>query len=107
MNFGHKSPSSKESAVPETAPTAKKMAVPFAQRRARSSHRVARLHVAPLGEHHQERHGHSHHREDDVKPERYGHLDASREQIVHDVLKGPLGRRADPLASGRDRLPRH
>ncbi len=36
MNRGHRSPSSKESTVPETAPTAKRTAVPLAQRLARS-----------------------------------------------------------------------
>ena len=36
MNPGHKSPSSNDSTVPETAPTAKRMAVPRAQRFARS-----------------------------------------------------------------------
>jgi len=36
MNSGHKSPSSKESTVPLTAPTAKRMAVPFDQRLASS-----------------------------------------------------------------------
>ncbi len=36
MNPGHNRPSSNESTVPETAPTAKRMAVPFAQRFARS-----------------------------------------------------------------------
>jgi hypothetical protein len=34
MNDGQRRPSSKERTVPETAPTAKRMAVPFAQRRA-------------------------------------------------------------------------
>lgn len=32
MNPGHKSPSSNESTVPDTAPTANRIAVPFAQR---------------------------------------------------------------------------
>ncbi len=32
MNSGHSSPSSKESTVPETAPTAKRIAVPRAHR---------------------------------------------------------------------------
>ena len=36
MNRGHSRPSSKESTVPETAPTANRMAVPLAQRRASS-----------------------------------------------------------------------
>jgi hypothetical protein len=36
MNFGHSSPSSNDSAVPETAPTANMIAVPPAQRRASS-----------------------------------------------------------------------
>src|SRR3954452_23864401 len=35
MNVGQRRPSSNESTVPETAPTAKRMAVPWAQRRAR------------------------------------------------------------------------
>lgn len=37
MNLGHNSPSSKERTVPETAPTAKRIDVPFAQRRASSA----------------------------------------------------------------------
>jgi hypothetical protein len=32
MNFGHSNPSSNDSTVPETAPTAKSTAVPLAQR---------------------------------------------------------------------------
>ena len=36
MKCGHSRPSSKERTVPETAPTAKKMAVPLAQRFVRS-----------------------------------------------------------------------
>ena len=37
MNFGQSSPSSNESTVPLTAPTAKRIAVPLLQRFARSS----------------------------------------------------------------------
>ena len=37
MNVGHKRPSSKDRTVPETAPTAKRTDVPFAQRRASSA----------------------------------------------------------------------
>jgi hypothetical protein len=36
MKVGQRSPSSKESTVPETAPTANRMAVPLAQRRVSS-----------------------------------------------------------------------
>ena len=36
MKVGQSRPSSKESTVPETAPTAKRIAVPLAQRRASS-----------------------------------------------------------------------
>jgi hypothetical protein len=36
MNPGQSSPSSKDSTVPETAPTAKRIAVPLAHRLARS-----------------------------------------------------------------------
>jgi hypothetical protein len=36
MNVGQSSPSSNDSTVPDTAPTAKRMAVPFAQRLVRS-----------------------------------------------------------------------
>jgi hypothetical protein len=38
MNAGHKSPSSNDNTVPETAPTTNTMAVPLAHRRASSSH---------------------------------------------------------------------
>ena len=38
MNAGQSSPSSNESTVPDTAPTANRIAVPFAQRFARSTY---------------------------------------------------------------------
>jgi hypothetical protein len=36
MNSGHSRPNSKERIVPETAPTANRIAIPFAQARAKS-----------------------------------------------------------------------
>ena len=43
MKAGHSRPSSNESTVPETAPTAKRMAVPRAQRFARSRYSARRV----------------------------------------------------------------
>ena len=48
MNRGHRSPSSNDSTVPDTAPTANRIAVPFAQRLAKGTailFEIGRAHV--------------------------------------------------------------
>ena len=72
MKWGHSSPSSKDSTVPDTAPTANRIAVPLAQRLASSRSTGSRgRQPAPLGDHHEQRHGDAHDREDDVEGERH------------------------------------
>ncbi len=56
MNGGHKSPSSKERTVPETAPTANRIAAPLRPALGQQAiDRLARAQVQALGDRHQQR----------------------------------------------------
>ena len=74
MNLGHKSPSSKESAVPETAPTANRIAAPLDHRsRQVQVHRLFCSQPQEFCDDHEKRHGHSRYGKQDVKSQRDRH----------------------------------
>ena len=86
MNTGHSRPSSNDNTVPETAPTANRMAPsPREIQVLRSSAAEPR----DLRGNHHHRHRHADHGEDDVEGQRQAHLPA-RVQKIHGGMIGSV-----------------
>jgi hypothetical protein len=82
MKVGQSRPSSKESTVPETAPTAKRMLVPLAMRRDSSRH-AGSPEVEDVGHDHEQGQRHPRGREGHVERERDAHLGARIREVIH------------------------
>ena len=88
--------------MPETAPTAKRMANAFGPATGEGQiDRVAGPQPEPLGDEQQERQPHAEHGEDDVEGERGAHLGASGEKIGQSALPTRMFAKAPPAPGSR------